>query len=68
MKKLVFFVVILAIAGTCCVLYATIMQCVLCYEKFGVIFNSDDFFIPHKSAWFYLGGIGLVPITVWPNK
>ena len=62
--KLILFI-LLTLFSLGCVIYASVMQCVLCYEKFGVIFNSNDIFIPDKSAWWYLGVIGLIPAFVW---
>ena len=66
MKKIKWILVILlTVFSLGCVIYASVMQCVLCYEKFGVVFNSDNIFIPDKSAWWYLGIIGLIPAWVW---
>lgn len=48
--------IILAIIGTGCILTAIIMQAILFYEMFGV-FVIRLYFIPHWSAWFYLGAI-----------
>ena len=53
--------ILITIFSLSCVIYA----CVLCYEKFGVIFNSENIFIPDKSAWWFLGGLGLIPFWVW---
>lgn len=47
------------IIGTASVLFATIYQSILCYQRFGIII-SENLFMPHWSAWFYLGGIPLV--------
>lgn len=41
--------------------YAGVMQAILSYEKFGVIFG-ENVFIPHNSAWWFLGGLGFLPI------
>ena len=57
--------ILITIFSLGCVIYASIMQCVLCYEKFGVIFNNKNIFIPDKSAWWFLGGLGLIPFWVW---
>lgn len=48
-----------------CVIYASVMQCVLSYEKYGVIFSEGNVFIPHESAWWYLGGLGIIPCLIW---
>lgn len=61
------FVILLTIFSLGCVIYAGVMQCVLSYEKFGVIFSGESIFIPDKSAWWYLGAIGLIPAWVWAN-
>ena len=53
------FVIALCIFAIASVIYATVMQCVLSYEKYGVIFREGAIFIPHKSAWWYFGGLGL---------
>ena len=58
-KRLLFLV--LVVVSTGCVLYASIMQCIVCYQTYGVIFASDTIFIPHKSAWFFLGVLGYYP-------
>ena len=42
--------------------YASVMQAILSYEKFGVIF-AEGIFIPHSSAWWFLGALGLLPIS-----
>lgn len=65
--KLILFI-LLTVVSLGCVIYAAVMQCVLSYEKFGVIFNMDYVFIPDKSAWGYLGVIGLIPAWVWFEK
>lgn len=62
--KMILFI-LLTIFSLGCVIYAGVMQCVLCYEKFGVVYNSDYVFIPDKSAWGFLGIIGLIPVFVW---
>jgi len=54
-KLRIAFGVLLLLIGIGCILYAGIMQMVLCYQKFGVIISSEHFFIPHWSAWFYFG-------------
>lgn len=58
-KRLLF--IVLVAVSTGCVLYASIMQCIVCYQMYGVIFASDTVFIPHESAWFYLGLLGYYP-------
>lgn len=50
--------VILLLFGLCCVATAVIWQQVLCYQIFGAIFSN--IFIPHYSAWLYLGGIPMI--------
>lgn len=45
----------LVIFGLICIVIAIVWQQVLCFQKFGVIF--DEIFIPHWSAFFYLGVI-----------
>ena len=62
--KMILFI-LLTIFSLGCVIYAGVMQFVLCYEKFGVVFNSDYVFIPDKSAWGFLGIIGLIPAYIW---
>jgi hypothetical protein len=42
--------------------YASVMQAILSYEKFGVVF-SENVFIPHSSAWWFLGALGFLPIS-----
>ena len=60
-KPLQTFYIVLGIAlfiiGIGCIITATVCQQILIYQKFGVIFGGDNFtiFIPHWSAWFYLG-------------
>jgi hypothetical protein len=53
----VFFLIIM-LAGAGAVIYASIMQCILIIEKYGALIDIVSF-IPHKSAWFYLGSIPL---------
>ena len=66
MKKIkVILFILLTLFSLGCVIYAGVMQCVLCYEKFGVIFNNEYVFIPDKSAWWFLGAIGLIPFFIW---
>lgn len=69
MKKIKFILfILLTVFSLGCVIYAEVMQCVLSYEKFGVIFNNDSIFIPDKSAWWFLGVIGLIPFWVWAKS
>ena len=56
LKKL--FLIVLTIVSVASVLYAIIMQSLLCYQRFGVIFTSENLFIPHESAWGFLGVFG----------
>ena len=65
--KLTLFI-LLTVFSLGCIIYAGVMQAVLCYEKYGVIFNSDIVFIPDKSAWWFLGVIGLIPAFVWAES
>ena len=44
------------------VIYSGIMQCILSYEKFGVIFNTGDFIIADKSLWWNLTALGFIPM------
>lgn len=48
----------LFIIGLALIITATVFQSVLSYEKFGAIITKN-IFIPHWSAWFYLGGLPL---------
>lgn len=59
LKKL--FLTLLIIVSVVSVLYAIIMQRILCYQTFGAIFTSENLFIPHKSAWGFLGLLGFFP-------
>ena len=58
-KTLLF--IFLIVFSTGCVLYASVMQWILCYQMYGVIITSDSIFIPHESAWFFLGVLGYYP-------
>lgn len=49
---------ILILIGLFCILFAEIMQCVVCVQMYGVIFKQV--FIPHWSAWFFLGFIPII--------
>lgn len=51
--------IVFLVIGIACIIMATVWQQILIYQKFGVIFGGDNFtiFIPHWSAWFYLGVI-----------
>jgi hypothetical protein len=42
------------------------MQSILSYEKFGVIFG-ENIFIPHKSAWWFLGTLTCFPAFLLTN-
>lgn len=53
--------IILVILGLGCVVTAIVWQQVLCYQMFGVVFNTDNMFIPHWSALFYLG---IIPVII----
>ena len=59
--------IILSIAlfliGLAGIMYAVIMQAILCYEKFGVIINSENLIIPHLSL---LGWLGVIPLGISP--
>ena len=50
--------VILLLIGLGCVVAGVIWQQVLCYQMFGVVFQ--EVFIPHYSAWLYLGVIPMI--------
>ena len=52
--------IIVLLIGLAGVLYAGIMQMILCYEKFGVIINSEHLIIPHLSL---LGYLGIIPLS-----
>ena len=58
-KTLLF--ILLIVISTGCVLYASVMQWILCYQMYGVIITSDSIFIPHESACFFLGVLGYYP-------
>lgn len=47
--------IILCLLGLGFIICAVIWQQVLCYQMFGVVFKQV--FIPHWSAWLYLGVI-----------
>ena len=57
--------IILCLLGLGCVSCAVVWQQVLCYQMFGVVFQKV--FIPHWSAWFYLGIIPLCAGWVMVN-
>ena len=59
---LIVIIVLLFLFSLGSVIYASVMQAILSYEKFGVIF-SDNIFIPHSSAWWFLGALGFLPIS-----
>ena len=59
-SKLLFILAILfLIGGFGCVVYAGVMQMILCYQKFGAII-TENLFIPHWSAWFYFGAVPMI--------
>lgn len=58
--KLVLFVALIII-GLVGIIYATVMQMILCYQKFGFVISSKNFFIPHISL---LGYLGVIPFAV----
>ena len=62
--KLIFIIIIPLIIAILCVIFASVNQAILMYERYGVIFNTEAVFIPHWSAWFYLGTIGAVPASL----
>ena len=49
----------LAMLGVASIITAIVWQQVLCFQRFGVIFN--EVFIPHWSALLYLG---IIPIGI----
>lgn len=51
----------LFLIGLAGIIYAIVMQAVLCYEKFGVIISSDAIIIPHLSL---LGYLGVIPMGI----
>lgn len=57
---------ILALIGIGCVVAAVVWQQTLCYQTFGAVF--EKVFIPHWSAWFYLGTIPLAIGSVMMNS
>lgn len=60
---LVVIMILLILFAIGCVGYASVMQMVLSYERFGVVFN-ESIFIPHESAWWYLGGLAYIPAQI----
>ena len=62
--KLIFIIIIPLIIAILCVIFASVNQAILMYERYGVIFKSGTMFIPHWSAWFFLGAIGAVPASL----
>lgn len=62
MSKTLFILgIILILIGLGGILYAGIEQCILCYEKFGVIIDTKHILIPHLSL---LGYLGVIPLCV----
>ena len=57
--KIILFVILLLI-GLGGIIYAGVMQMILCYQKFGVIINSQHLIIPHLSL---LGYLGIIPLS-----
>ena len=51
--------IILCFLGLGCVCCAVVWQLVLCYQMFGAVFQKV--FIPHWSAFFYLG---IIPLCI----
>lgn len=51
-------ILLIGLAG---IVYAGVMQMILCYEKFGVIINSKHLIIPHLSL---LGYLGIIPLSI----
>lgn len=49
-----------------CMIYVIVMQGILSYEKFGVII-SQNVFIPHKSTWWLLGMLAMLPAYLLTN-
>lgn len=49
-------------------IYSGIMQMVLSYEMFGVIFGGNSIIIPHESLWWNLTLLGYIPIYIWSIK
>lgn len=62
--KLIFIIVIPLIIAVLSVGFAGIMQAILVYERYGFVFKSGIIFIPHWSAWFFFGIVGVVPATL----
>ena len=56
--KIVLFIVLIII-GLAGIIYAGVMQMILCYQRFGVVISSEHFFIPHLSL---LGDLGIIPL------
>lgn len=52
--------IIVSLIGLVGVLYAIIMQMILCYQAFGVIITSEHLIIPHLSL---LGLLGVIPLS-----
>jgi len=55
------FAIILSVIGIICTLYALIMQPILAYQKFGVIFGNMRVIIPDKSLF---GLLGIIPMGI----
>lgn len=49
-------------------IYSGIMQMVLSYEMFGVIFGGNSIIIPHESLWWNLTLLVYIPIYIWAIK
>lgn len=60
-KYTLVFTIILMLIGLAAIIYAGVMQMILCYQKFGVIINSEHLIIPHLSL---LGYLGIIPLSV----
>ena len=59
--KYLIFSFILMIIGLGGILYAGIMQMILCYNLYGVIINQQHLIIPHISL---LGYFGIIPFSI----
>ena len=66
MKKLLPYILIIltilfVLFAIVSVAYASIMQVALCWERLGFYVLC---FIPDKSAWWFMGGLALVPAII----
>ena len=53
--------IFLMLVGLAGMIYAGVMQCILSYQKFGIILNTEKIIIPHISL---VGFAGVIPITI----